>query len=176
VRLAPFPWRCISKPLSLHTRRTDRLRRRTASPPEFLPQSRRSRLRRHQHYCVKVFPLRRTGLQVALPRPRGYPQVSPYGLQLGRFPSRVVLPPDANSACGTHRLIYQRGGDDGCRMRLEMGPELQAARGVPPKQKFWRALGRLSRSSPSQSTFFNSIGHCPLMQGTWIDLGDAPDS
>jgi hypothetical protein len=46
-------------------------------------------------------------------------------------------------------------------MRLEMGPELQAARGVLPKQKFWKALGRLSRSSPSQSTFFIPMGHCP---------------
>jgi hypothetical protein len=61
-------------------------------------------------------------------------------------------------------------------MRLEMGPALQAARGVLPKQKFWQALGRLSRSTPSQSAFINSNGHCPLMQGTWIDLGVAPDS
>jgi hypothetical protein len=48
VRLAPFAWRSISKPLSPHHWRTVRLRRRTARPPEFLPQSRRSRLRRHQ--------------------------------------------------------------------------------------------------------------------------------
>ena len=53
-------------------------------------------------------------------------------------------------------------------MRLEMGPELQAARGVLPKQKFWKALGRLSRSSPSQSTFFIPSGHYPFMRGTGL--------
>ena len=170
VRHAPFAWGSIlPKPLRHRPGGPPGFANGPPAPPEFLPQSRRSRLRRHQRTPREGdFPLLTNRLASGFATTT---RVSPsFAL---RAATRVIPLPrglTSSRSLGIRNPPFNLSARRkcGCRMRLEMGPELQAARGVLPKQKFWKALGRLSRSSPSQSTFFIPIGHCPFMRGTGL--------
>ena len=159
------------------SRRTVRLRQRTASPPpEFLPQPHRSRLRRHRRRSGKANSTLTNQLASGLATPtRVSPTFDLRSARLGDSPPTwsylqpLTRPPNpATQTIGAAGTMVAGSLGDGSR-----APGRPRR---PPKAKALEGLGEAVSELPFSKRCLHPTGHCPLMHGTWLHSGETPDS